>query len=305
MKIMKNKYLSFLGGCLLAMSMTSCLNASVDDDSLGNIAPAEDIAANLDVHGITPGSNKVIIKNNNMGIGGMWDYLVGITTAQCDTVLIPFLGKQTLKFYATCNGGQVIVEKTVNIDVIDYPLDPSWAMLAGEGIEGKTWVWDPNPGRGSWGCYGAGGYGWSADVPNWGCTDIGGTSDAGVTVSDKEYITFDLNGGANATLHKADGTEVKGSFAFSMGTTAEKAALAPSFRDGTPTGKGWVGTLTLKGVSLPSGFNYYTGAASNGTYDIAVFSDNEMVLIEPDAGAVLCDPAWSSCSTHWCFIAKE
>lgn len=303
---MKNKYLSFLGGCLLAtVSMTSCLDASVDNDSLGSMVPAEEIAANLEVHGITPGSNKVIIKNNNMGVGGMWDYLVGVTTAQRDTVLIPFLGEQTLKFHATCGGGQVVVEKTVQIDVIDYPLDPSWAMLAGEGVEGKTWVWDSNPGRGSWGCYGAGGYGWSADVPNWGCTPIGGTSDAGVAVSDKEYITFDLNGGANATLHKADGTEVKGSFAFSMGTSADKAALKPSFRDGTPTGQGWVGTLTLKGVSLPSGFNYYSGAASRGTYDIAVFSDNEMVLIEPDAGAVLCDPNWSSVSTHWCFVAKE
>lgn len=303
---MKNKYLSFLGGCLLAtVSMTSCLDASVDNDSLGSMVPAEEIAANLEVHGITPGSNKVIIKNNNMGVGGMWDYLVGVTTAQCDTVLIPFLGEQTLKFHATCGGAQVVVEKTVQIDVIDYPLDPSWAMLAGEGVEGKTWVWDSNPGRGSWGCYGAGGYGWSADVPNWGCTPIGGTSDAGVAVSDKEYITFDLNGGANATLHKADGTEVKGSFAFSMGTSADKAALKPSFRDGTPTGQGWVGTLTLKGVSLPSGFNYYSGAASRGTYDIAVFSDNEMVLIEPDAGAVLCDPNWSSVSTHWCFVAKE
>lgn len=303
---MKNKYLSFLGGCLLAtVSMTSCLDASVDNDSLGSMVPAEEIAANLEVHGITPGSNKVIIKNNNMGVGGMWDYLVGVTTAQCDTVLIPFLGEQTLKFHATCGGAQVVVEKTVQIDVIDYPLDPSWAMLAGEGVEGKTWVWDSNPGRGSWGCYGAGGYGWSADVPNWGCTPIGGTSDAGVAVSDKEYITFDLNGGANATLHKADGTEVKGSFAFSMGTSADKAALKPSFRDGTPTGQGWVGTLTLKGVSLPSGFNYYSGAASKGTYDIAVFSDNEMVLIEPDARAVLCDPNWSSVSTHWCFVAKE
>lgn len=302
---MKNKYLSFLGGCLLAASMNSCLDASVDDDSLGTMVPAEEIVANLDVHGITPGSNKVVIKNNNLGVGGMWDYLVGVTTAPCDTVLIPFLGEQTLKFYATCGAGQVVVEKTVQIDVIDYPLDPSWAMLAGEGAEGKTWIWDPNPARGSWGCYGAGGYGWSADAPNWGCTGIGGASDAGVSVSDKEYITFDLNGGANATLHKADGTEVKGAFTFAMGTTTEKGALKPLFRNGTATGQGWVGTLTLKGVSLPSGFNYYTGEASSGKYDIAVFSSNELVLIEPDAGAVLCDINWSSVSTHWCLVAKE
>jgi len=305
MKIMKNKYLSFLGSCLLAISMVSCLDASVDNDSLGTVVSAEEIAAHLDVHGITPGSNKVIIKNNNKEIGGMWDYLVGVTTAQCDTVLIPFLGEQKLKFYATCGAGQVIVEKKVQINVIDYPLDPSWAILAGKGTDGKTWVWDPNPGRGSWGCYGAGGYGWSADVPNWSCTAIGDTSPQGVAVSANEYITFDLNGGANATLHKADGTEIKGSFAFSMGTSADKAALKPSYRDGTPTGKGWVGTLTLKGVSLPSGFNYYTGAPSRGTFDIAVFGDKEMVLIEPDAGAVLCDPNWSSVSTHWCFVAKE
>src|SRR3712207_7989817 len=44
------------------------------------------------------------------------------------------------------------------------------SMLAGATAKGKTWRWDPNPGRGSWGCYGAGGYGWSADVPNWSCS---------------------------------------------------------------------------------------------------------------------------------------
>ncbi len=300
------KIFGIIGCCLLAFTMQSCLDASVDDDSLGTVASAEEIAANLDVHGITPGSNKVIIKNNNKGIGGMWDYLVGVSTAPCDTVLIPFTGEQTLKFYATCGGGQVVVEKKVTIDKIDYPLDPSWFMLAGEGGNGKTWKWDPNPGRGSWGCYGAGGYGWSADVPNWSCTPLGETAPNGAKVDANEWITFDLKGGANATLHKADGTEVKGTFSFTMGTSSAKAALKPKYRDGKETGTGWVGSLVLKGVTLPAGVIYYTGTASSGSYDIAVFNDHEMVLIEPDAGSasILCDPAWASSSTHWCLVSE-
>lgn len=123
----------------LAAAMCAC-DAHVDSDSLGGMVPAEQIAANLEVRGITPGSNKIILKNNNMGVGGMWDYLVGVSTAQCDTVLIPFLGEQTLTFYATCGGGQVEVKKTVTIETIDHPLDPAWEMLAGTTSEGKSWT---------------------------------------------------------------------------------------------------------------------------------------------------------------------
>lgn len=286
------KVFSIITVALMALTLSSCLEAAVDNDSLGDVLTAEEIAANLDIHGITPGSNKVVIKNNNKGVGGMWDYLVGVSTAQCDTVLIPFLGEQTLTFYATCGGGQVVVKKTVQIDVIDYPLDPAWTMLAGEGTEGKSWYWNANYPSGSWGCYGAGGYGWSNLGPNWSCTGIG-ESNGHTTVNPSEYITFDLNGGANATLHRADGSTVKGSFAFSMTTTPEKA------------GVGWVGTLTLKGTSLPCGFTYYDGGESTGTYDIALFNDKEIILIEPDPGAIFCDPAWASCSTHWCFTSEK
>lgn len=293
-----------LSAALITLTMASCLDAATDSESLGSTQSADEIAANLDIHGVTPGSNMLIITNKNKGIAGMWDYLVGTTTLPVDTVLLPFLGEQTLKFYATCGGGQVVVEKKVTIEKIDHPLDPAWAMLAGATAKGKTWRWDPNPGRGSWGCYGAGGYGWSADVPNWSCSKVGETTSGGITVSADEYITFDLNGGANATLHKADGTIVKGSFSFTIGTTADKAALKPAFRNGTPTGTGWIGTLKLSGVSLPAGYTYYDGKPSSGTYDVAVLSNQELVLIEPDPGAILTDPAWASISTHWCFTSE-
>jgi hypothetical protein len=255
------------------------------------MVPAEQIAANLEVRGITPGSNKIILKNNNMGVGGMWDYLVGVSTAQCDTVLIPFLGEQTLTFYATCGGGQVEVKKTVTIETIDHPLDPAWEMLAGTTSEGKSWTWNDVYPDGSWGCYGAGGYGWSNLGPNWDCIGIG-DSNGPATVDPAEYITFDLNGGANATFHRADGTEVKGTFTFTIGTTSEKA------------GQGWFGTLELHGTNIPAPYIYYGQSPTSGKYDIAQFTDSELILIEPDPGALFCDPAWASCSTHWCFKAR-
>ncbi len=290
---MKTKNIFIFGALACSMGILTACDAHVDDDTLGSLVPAEVIAANLEVRGITPGSNKVILKNNNMNVGGMWDYLVGVTTAQCDTVLIPFLGEQTLTFYATCAGGQVQVQKTVKIEQIDHPLDPAWEMLAGTTAEGKSWTWNDVYPDGSWGCYGAGGYGWSNVGPNWDCIGIGDTyGDGKGSVDVNEYITFDLNGGANATFHKADGTVVKGSFVFTIGTTSEKAA------------QGWFGTLELHDTNLPLPYNYYGQTASSGKYDIAVFTDGELILIEPDPGALFCDPAWASCSTHWCFKAK-
>ena len=149
---------------------------------------------------------------------------------------------------------------------------------------------DVNP-DGSWGCYGAGGYGWSNLGPNWDCIGIG-DSNGPATVDPAEYITFDLNGGANATFHRADGTEVKGTFTFTIGTTSEKA------------GQGWFGTLELHGTNIPAPYIYYGQSPTSGKYDIAQFTDSELILIEPDPGALFCDPAWASCSTHWCFKAR-
>ncbi len=78
----------------------------------------------------------------------------------------------------------------------------------------------------------------------------------------------------------------------SLPTTSEKA------------GQGWFGTLELHGTNIPAPYIYYGQSSTSGKYDIALFTDNELILIEPDPGALFCDPAWASCSTHWCFKAR-
>ncbi len=140
----------------------------------------------------------------------------------------------------TCGGGQVEVKKTVTIETIDHPLDPAWEMLAGTTSEGKSWTWNDVYPDGSWGCWRRRGYGWSNLGPNWDCIGIG-DSNGPATVDPAEYITFDLNGGAIAHLPpRADGTEVKGTFTFTIGTTpprrqgragsAHWSCTAPTYR---------------------------------------------------------------------------
>lgn len=293
---MKFRFLYTLPLAILAA--TGC-NDDNYDDVLNETYTADDL--NIEVVCETPGSNMVIVRNHTKGVIPYWSSSMGISHRECDTIIAPFLGEFKVEFCGYGGGGITpTISRTVTIERMDYPTDEWYGLFAGSGTEGKKWVWDPAPnagGRGGWGCYGAGGYGHAKDTPDWSCDGIG----SGKVYAD-EYITFDLNGGANATLHKHDGTLVKGTFAFSKGTTADKAALEPRFRNGQPTGQGWLGTLTLTGVTPPAGYNYYTGMPCGPTFDIAVLSETELLLIQPDEGAILCDPGWASVSTHWCLV---
>ncbi|MDE6097691.1 MAG: hypothetical protein K2G24_02265 [Muribaculaceae bacterium] len=279
----------------LTMMLTSCLQAHVSDDSMGEILAPEQI--DIEVTTDKPGSNMVIMRCNTPGVIPYWTTPTGKSTRVCDTIIAPFTGEFKVQFVGLCGGGaSQAVEKTVNIERFDYEIDPMYVLFAGENGS-KKWVWDPNPGRGGSGCYGAGGYGWSPDVPNWGGVNVG---DDGVYAD--EYLVFDLNGGANVTLHRHDGTEQKGTFAFNKNVSSDRAALTPCFRNGEPTGQGWLGTVTLSGTTVPCGELQWGMGPARDEFEIAVLSPDEMVLIQWMGSSILCDPDWATGSTHWCFV---
>ena len=290
------KILFFLCGIVALTAFVSCDKTLSESEwiSQAKKVTAEEIAANLSVTNLTPGSNKLVLENKNQGIGGTWDYNVGITTLSKAEVVVPFLGEQTITFYATTDTEIIKVEKKVNVTKIDFPSDPLWTIIAGSTAEGRDWHW--NTGMGGQGCYGAGGYGWSPLYPDWNSTSSGKGDWSNVEVFPDEYFHLDLNGAANIILHKHDGTTMKGSFSVSSKISEEKAAV------------GWIGTVTFRGATPPSPYSYYGGNPVSDTYEIARLNDTELVLIQGDKdagqGGIFCDPNWASASTHWCFIER-
>ena len=178
----------FYSWALLSILLTSCLKTMEDRDSMGDPIPASEI--NIDVHSINPGSNKIVMINNTPMTSAYWDYIIGYSVRQNDTILLPFLGSQTIKFTAQGAGGPTTVERTVDVTQIDFPTDPLWGLLAGDDSDGKTWVW-------------------AVDIPSeyiYGNGEMDATEPEWWQVSPGEMssyvydeMKFDLNGGANYT----------------------------------------------------------------------------------------------------------
>jgi len=193
---------------MLVLGMASCLSPIEENDSMGSILQESELQ--VDVHSITPGSNKIVLENNTKGVGNYWDYIIGKSTRQNDTILLPFLGKQKITFTAICAGGTVQTTREVDINKIDYPLDSIWNLLAGSDENGKTWVWatgNPTSGYtdGTSCLFGNGG---TTDItPAWWQVEANEMNNSWKLLYDE--MTFDLNGGAHFTLisRGKDGTE--------------------------------------------------------------------------------------------------
>ena len=312
---MKAKYiLSF--AVVAVMGLTSCLHTSVDDETFVNEnTDADKLAAKFaDKFTYDNGSdhaNKVRVINNT-GYACQLDYIVGKTFLNCGKenyvdVVVPFSGDLEFAAKVFAAGKFVDVTIPVHVDNLTYELPQQFTWIADGSADGKVWSWwaDQNDDGsysyidGSWGPVGGGGYGWSATGPNWLCYGIGQADEwTGQTVTMDEWVKFDLDGGANITVHYSDGTEKKGTFSIEMGTTPAKAAL------------GWVGTMK---IDIPLPHQIVDGQASwyldipVEAYDIAIFDNDHLVLIAPGGGGdhLLCDPAWATPSTHWTFKPKK
>jgi len=210
---------------------------------------------------VTPidGSNKIILKNNSLEIGGTWDYKFGFTAKQVDTVIVPVVGTYNVTFYATTAGGIVQKEIPVTIDKMTYSV-PGYSELTGNGA-GKTWVFNKiDCGNGNFGKY-----------CHMGPKDPAKYSkiwwDPGCAEGDDWYedenaaIRFEIDG-ANLVCKfiPETGAEIVGSFMLDM------AAMK----------------LTIKDTHIQDYAHENTkpDVAASGIYDISVLEDGSLVLFQ-------------------------
>jgi len=286
--------------------IVSCNPYKGNDGSLGPVLPTSQIK--LDVHATTQGGNQIVMVNNTPHTSGMWVTGVGTSTNQQDTVLLPFLGKNEVYFYATTSGGVVKDSTSITISKIDHALSPTWSNLAGSGS--KTWVWatditaDFVPQATAGNVYGNGGY-LASNVDQWWVNGASALQGWGV---DQDSMTFDLNGGANFTLvtgnnqTNSDGSSkglpagtYHGTFKFNM-TNTQATVNAPS----ATGGDNWsIGTLTLAGATVSLGYQPNFNAQPIYTYDILYLDSNVMILGAPEPGAGAWGTAW-----FWIFKRK-
>jgi hypothetical protein len=274
------KIIMFCAAALLLLN--ACEPVSKDIKPGGLIDPSTIV---LSVEHATPGSNSIVLINETPGVTGQWSQN-GNVIGTGDRVVANLVttGDNKIDFTAFCDGGTVTSSINVNVTTITFMPD-IWLMFAGAVGGSKTWVWDTETNGGN--VYGAGGYGHSK-VPNWGANAPGTTTDGGVFIDPTATITFDLINGTNVTITQADGTQ-KGSFSID-----EKKAIA-NFS---------TGTLNLTGVTLPAGFEYYSGGTIPQTFEILPGVDeNHIVLNYAAPGSIIFDPAWATTSSMWVFKA--
>jgi hypothetical protein len=274
---MKKYYVGILSLLFLMLAFSSC-DPVCSRISEGGIVDSTSLK--LDVHATTDGGNQIVMINNTPKVGSYWNYGTGLSSAQNDTVVLPFIGEQTITFTSLCDGGTVTAKRKINIKQIDHPVSPEWTYFAGSISAGKTWVWDPTVNY----VYGEGGY-LTEQAPDWTLISQAQTDDP------DGYMVFDLNGGPNFTKYKADGTvKEKGTFSFDMSSTKT---------DPDDNSQWSIGTLTLTGATVLSG--HLVGSTdAQYKYDILVLNDNVMILCAAAAGTA----AWDS-GTFWLFRAKN
>ena len=266
----------------MVLLITSC-SPIESDGSLGGVLSVDDIKAT--VKGITPGSNKIVLVNETPGVAVYWNYSVGVSTFQTDTVLLPFLGTTNIKLTALCAGGQVTREIPVEVDKIDYPLDEVWNLLTDNG-HGKTWVWASDLSGGI--IFGNGGL--NNFAPAWWLVGTAEMNEKGCLYDE---ITLDLQGGANFTLVKkgVNGTgspvTVKDQFILDV---SKKGTQEPNNNLQAFVGKIRTGNRTpflLDQDFIPNGAMYH----------IIKLTEDELVLMFPN------DPGgWDS--YFWMFKRK-
>lgn len=259
-----------------------------DREIMGEIAAVNSIQ--VDVHGITAGSNRIILKNNTLQYNVVWDYIINKSTKQTDTVDLPFLGTQQIIAHAFSDGGMLDIPINVEITSIDYPLDAQWSLLAGSDIDGKTWVWAGDnsysttsilgfPEPAVWGLGG----GSTALLPDGNIFALGTTSIQyvvpqyfGMPGDAEGTMKFDLNGAANYTYTDKSDPENpvtnKGSFSLRLKDTS-----LPDYNS-NPSQVTLIGApIILKDVA--SALSSQAGTPANPvTFDIVKLTEDELHL---------------------------
>lgn len=128
---------------LIALSIVSCQEEA---PQMGVPLAPEQI--NLEVTqplSIDAGGNTVILRNLTEGVIPMWDFGIGKSIKEIDTVVYAFAGTYTIK-RSVMSAGRVVQlpDATVQVTKIkpEAISDPMWTLLAGGADNEKTWVLD-------------------------------------------------------------------------------------------------------------------------------------------------------------------
>ncbi|WP_295128654.1 hypothetical protein [uncultured Chitinophaga sp.] len=229
---------------LIAATLASCDPREDREDMPAPIAASQIKFAVTQQAGY---DNKVMLENQTAGVLAYWDYGIGISNKQKDTIILPFAGTYNIKFYAYSKGGPVKDSASVTVSSNDanYFANPMWNQLT-NGQTGKVWVWAIDEPNGA--CYGNGSGG--ALTPEWWRVGVPDLTSWGVV---NDEMTFDLNGAANFTKVSKGKTE-KGFFALD---TLNK-------------------TLKITGSDISNGKGI--------VYNIVKINNNELTVVEQGDG---------------------
>ncbi len=271
---------------LLAILALSACEPVVDNKELGGIVPESELK--LEVFSTTEGGNEIVFVNHTKGVGTYWDYGLGQSIQEQDTVIFPFLGELEIKFNGFCNGGQINASRKITVSKLDHPVAPEWAIFAGNEISGKTWGWDYTSLTDI--IFGAGGY-LASSGPAWWVFSAEAMQTGDFKQDITEVMTFDLNGGPNFTKKKANGTVIeKGTFKFDMSKTKKKG-------DGSLYS---IGELQFLDATIPFGVNPSQTNEKVYTFDIISLSATKMILAYAPAGTGVWENAY-----FWCFKSLQ
>jgi hypothetical protein len=189
----KLKYYLFF---ILPLAVLSC-DPIEDRDTLGSTLTPGDVQFSVTQE--SDYDNKVFLDNQTAGVIPFWEYGLGTSTRDQDTIVYPFAGDYWIKFTAYGRAGAVSDSTMITVSENDanYFADPGWQLLT-NGVDGKYWklarvtLGPATDYKSIWGDVGW----WSSDAYNW---------------TDSAY--FDLNGGFNYKRYH-NGDVVESSFTF-------------------------------------------------------------------------------------------
>jgi hypothetical protein len=130
---------------VIAMFIVSCVE---DAPEINTPISAEQINLEVTQPSIpldSGGGNTVVLRNRTEGVISFWDFGIGKSQKQVDTVRFAFAGTYTIKRKAL-TGGRLVDLPDLTVEVTKtntfYLSDPVWSLLSGGPNQERTWVWD-------------------------------------------------------------------------------------------------------------------------------------------------------------------
>ncbi len=266
---------------MLSVAFVACETIEDREDIGGAISESElDVTATpVVINGVN--TNKIVLENNSPVLAS-WNYGIGITHKNVDTVLMVVEGTSKITFDGLNPDGTTL-SKELEVDVEDlyFEVPEQWGYLCGDGA--KEWVWDDTQG-----CFGNGGY-LGNTSPGWWVLYVADIDEQAAGEGEGASMVFSTDG-ATLTKNYADGSSAAGTFEFDMTATTDD-----------DSGNQWAqGMLYTSGVTVLAGISINEGSIDVNDYDILTLDDSNMTLSYHADGTGSWGEAW-----FWLFKAAE